>query len=725
VAITAVAGGAHALSGLSRAARRARRASRRATKQIDHAARILNSREDALRQSARHYIDAQTAERLRGVSIRVILEQTDKPVKVAPLEKAGYTTLAELVGKSRAELRAVRGIGSHSARAIEAAVRDFLATARTMEPQLPGPELAEPRAVDLARACVVYLEAWRALGDAPARMREALSETDIRAAIAEAQFRRWLLGLIGGRNREAATRLLQATEHVEALVEHEAFVCARDAVAGMGSRRLDTEAVRASFVANYADACAVLERIFGELKPDAVPATAAAPAMSAIAARVESQALDTTGLKVILRGYQAFGARYILSQERCLLGDEMGLGKTIQALAATMHLTNTSTDTLRSLVVAPASILGNWMHEIAVRTPLPCHLVYGDEFDAARQAWVDTGGIGVTSYTTLRRKRDAFDQPLALLIADEAHYIKNPEAGRTQAVRAVARHANRVCFMTGTPLENHPEEFVHLLDTLSPRRARSLGEFLDRPGAHLGGARRFHAEVADVYLRRNQEDVLKELPERIDKEEWIDLEPSGRDAYAREVAAGNFMGMRRAVTGEAKLERMEDLIEEYRESGIKVLLFSYFLEVLAEVERRFEACGRIAGDVPPQRRFELAQQFQEAEGHHLLIAQIQAGGTGLNLHAAGAVILMEPQLKPTTEAQAIARAHRMGQTRRVVVHRLLARDCVDERLVELLAEKQDLFERFARDSLVKEASEQATASAAIVAAERRRMEGAT
>jgi SNF2 family DNA or RNA helicase len=412
-----------------------------------------------------------------------------------------------------------------------------------------------------------------------------------------------------------------------------------------------------------------------------------------------------------------------------VLGDEMGLGKTIQALAAAVHIHNGSGNgAAHFLVVAPASILANWVHEIGTRTPLAAHLLHGDEFDATLGAWTDNGGVAVTSYTTLRRNADqvlgAGPEGVDLLVADEAHYVKNPKAGRTKALVAVSDRAKRVCFMSGTPLENHPEEFVHLLESLAPARARDLDDFLRRPGAVLGGARRFHAELADVYLRRNQDDVLKELPARLEKDEWVELTADGHAAYRDAVAAGNFMGMRRAATGEAKLERLQDLLAEYRESGVKVLLFSYFLEVLQRVGERFDPLGAITGNVKPQERFELVQRFNETDEPALLVAQIDAGGTGLNLQAAGAVVIMEPQLKPTTEMQAIARAHRMGQTRRVVVHRLLARDCVDERLVEILAEKQDLFERFARESAIKDASEEATATSParqIIEAERRRL----
>jgi len=735
----AAVGGLWVASGFRRARRDARRVRGELQGEIAATDEVLESRERALKETARQYVDAQVAKRLKEVPLEKLREQTDRRVKVAPLAAAGYATVGDLVGRSQRELRAVRGIGPFSARTLEKAVREYVDTARLTAPAPPRAELGEPRAVDLARDALTYLEAWRRIGERPPAMRAALDDLAPRlaAAVKEASFFAWLL-----RGRERAAR----EAALRALVGEAQDVAGREPFAGAGEARLalqrtgtgtlSADGVREAYGRAYADCCSLLERVFAELGYEATtrartPAEGPAPAELAIARRVEAHPLDITGLKVILRRYQAFGARYLLCQERTVLGDEMGLGKTIQALAAMQHLANGQPG-LHALVVAPASILGNWMHEIAQRTPLPGRLLHGDDFEEALAAWRAGGGVAVTSYSTLRLRLPeilAEARRIALLVADEAHYVKNPEARRTQALVRVTDRAERVCFLSGTPLENHPEEFVHLLESLAPARARDLADFLRRPGSVLGGPRRFHAELADVYLRRNQEDVLTELPEKLEKEEWIDLTPEERAAYGVEVRAGNFMGMRRAVTAGtngqgAKLERLEDLLEEYRQSGVKVLLFSYFLDVLAAVRARFPVDGLITGDVPPERRFETAQAFQAADGHRLLAAQIEAGGTGLNLHAAGAVVLMEPQLKPTTEAQAIARAHRMGQTRRVVVHRMLARDSVDERIVELLKEKEDLFERFARESLVKEASAEATAPGPlqrILAAERARL----
>jgi SNF2 family DNA or RNA helicase len=166
---------------------------------------------------------------------------------------------------------------------------------------------------------------------------------------------------------------------------------------------------------------------------------------------------------------------------------------------------------------------------------------------------------------------------------------------------------------------------------------------------------------------------------------------------------------------------LRELVREAADNGLKVVVFSYFREVLAVVhdavlrdagahdapEPRGRVHGPITGDVAPARRQRMVDAFTEASGHAVLIAQIQAGGTGLNLQAASVVILCEPQVKPTLESQAVARAHRMGQVRRVQVHRLLTVTGVDRRMLELLRAKTRLFDEYARRSDLAEAAPEA------------------
>ncbi|WP_345379340.1 DEAD/DEAH box helicase [Pseudonocardia yuanmonensis] len=438
--------------------------------------------------------------------------------------------------------------------------------------------------------------------------------------------------------------------------------------------------------------------------------------------RVVAIPLDTSLLKATLRGYQVFGAQYALHQERCVLGDEMGLGKTLQALATLCHLA--AHDQRRFLVVCPASVLVNWVKETEKFTLLATHVLHGPERERAGERWLRDGGVAVTTFGTLARLPvPVRETEAAMLVVDEAHYVKNPAAARSKAVAAVVERAQRALFLTGTPMENRVEEFRALVGYLQPQVARRI----DARDA-LGGARAFRKAVADVYLRRNQDDVLDELPERIDTAEWVQLGQDDRSRYRDAVASGNLMAMRRAALASpesAKLERIREIVAEAAEDGMKVLIFSTFLPVLDLLERTLpEVAGRIDGSVPPAARQQVVQDFHDRPDHCVLVSQIEAGGVGLNIQAASVVILAEPHWKPSVEEQAIARAHRMGQVRPVQVHRILAEDSVDERIVEIQQGKTLLFDAFARRSEAKERDERAidrSTSEQLVVAERVRL----
>jgi SNF2 family DNA or RNA helicase len=172
------------------------------------------------------------------------------------------------------------------------------------------------------------------------------------------------------------------------------------------------------------------------------------------------------------------------------------------------------------------------------------------------------------------------------------------------------------------------------------------------------------------------------------------------------------MAMRRAayapgaISGSAKLARLTDLVEEATANDRKVVVFSYFKDVIATVERVLGhlVVGVITGAVAPVERQRLVDAFTDLGRPGVLVSQVEAGGVGLNIQAASVVILTEPQWKPTTEEQAIARCHRMGQVRPVNVHRLLALDSVDQRMLEILARKSSLFDEYVRRSDLKDAT---------------------
>jgi SNF2 family DNA or RNA helicase len=393
------------------------------------------------------------------------------------------------------------------------------------------------------------------------------------------------------------------------------------------------------------------------------------------------------------------------------------------------------------LVVCPASVVINWTREIERHTLLEGRRLHlpGAKRQAAEQEWAAKGGVAVTTFEALRAMPEDLDVPIAMMVVDEAHYAKNPNALRTQAVSEWASRSRRALFLTGTPMENKVEEFRVLVGHLRP----DVAENLDLADESMDGTR-FRERVAPVYLRRNAEDVLSELPDRLETQEWVALEGAAMRAYRTAVVEGNFMAMRRAafdpgtVKGSQKLRRLVEIVSEAADGGRKVIVFSYFRDVLETVMLALcdgvpgmPVIGPLTGDVPPADRQAMVDELTNAAGPAVLVSQIQAGGVGLNIQAASVIIIAEPQLTPSMEEQAIARAHRMGQVRPVDVHRLLCEDSVDQRVLELLAGKREAFDEYARRSDMANATPDAVDADsetglrhAIIAAERKRLKAA-
>ena len=319
----------------------------------------------------------------------------------------------------------------------------------------------------------------------------------------------------------------------------------------------------------------------------------------------------------------------------------MGLGKTIQAIAVMAHLA-ASGDT-HFLVVCPASVLINWSREVTQRSELRALVLHGPERTHLAERWIRQGGVAITTFESLSALNLTEAKP-PLLVVDEAHYVKNPAAKRSKAVRAIAPRCERVLFLSDTPMENRVDEFRTLVTYLQPDVAARISTVHG-----LAGAKAFRQAVAPVYLRRNVEDVLIELTELVQVEEW---EKFGRDdgkAYRAAVLAGNFMAMRRAAfavstpKSSAKLMRLLEIADEARDNGHKVVVFSYFRDVLATVADALgdRAHRPITGSLAPAARQQIVDEFTQSAKPGVLVGQIQAGGVGLNIQAASVVILCE------------------------------------------------------------------------------------
>ena len=435
-----------------------------------------------------------------------------------------------------------------------------------------------------------------------------------------------------------------------------------------------------------------------------------------------------------LRAYQRQG----LSWLQCLrdagfngiLADDMGLGKTVQTLAHLVAEKEAGRADLPSLVVAPTSLLPNWRLEAARFAPgLRVALWHGGARSEGDIAGAD---LVVTSYALLARDRAILSQRrFHVVVLDEAQAIKNPLAHATQAAHALqARH--RLC-LTGTPLENNLAELWSIMHFLNPGllgdRRRFARDFRG-PVEKLGDARRRDALVRRVrpfLLRRTKDAVERDLPPRTEILEMLELGPAQRDVYEsvrllaqgrvrEEIAARGLarshvvildalMKLRQACcdprllrlaggareAGSAKLERLMEMLPSLLAEGRRVIVFSQFTSMLALVGEALDAAG-IAHEVLTGATADRAtpvRRFQEGEVPVFLVS-LKAGGTGLNLTAADTVILYDPWWNPAAEAQAIDRAHRIGQRRAVFAYRLIARGTVEEKILELQGRKRAL-----------------------------------
>ena len=628
-------------------------------------------------------------------------ELADFGARVAPLEAAGFRTVADLRGQGLSALMARPGVGEVTAAGAVSAVQAFLDHARAAVRVMPDPD--ERRSGDGA-LLVAVVRYETLLREFPPRA-EALEARRQALRREVALFRD---GTVPADHFFSAAKRSAHAAFEARLRAEAAWVLAEARVLNRFAREVVVDEADAwrRYGENAASFVALLEGVgAGAPIPGGAPLAAAdqrGGLPAEIADAVEATQLDLSLLTATLRRYQLFGAQYLVHQRRSLLGDDMGLGKTMQVLAAMCHLA--AQGKRRFFVVAPNAVLINWEREVRKHTKLGAIVIHGFDRDDELEQWHREGGVAITTFTTLGKLLDRLG-PVDLVAVDEAHSVKNPEAQRSQAVARLAAGAEHVAFLTGTALENRLEELQYLVLTVQPELKEALGGLLRQARPKPIEVR---LKLAPVYLRRTQKDVLKELPDLQEIDEVIPLEPADREAYAK--APMNLMQKRLAATvgagGQqaAKYDRLRDLLAQYREEGRKVVLFSFFRQVLDDVGLIAGEHDRIDGDLSAEQRQAVIDRFTARTGFGLIVLQIEAGGVGINLQSAQVVILMEPQFKPSTERQAVARVRRMGQTRKVVAHRFIAERTIDEHLVLLIKQKAQLFEDYAQQSAVKAAS---------------------
>ena len=642
--------------------------------------------------------ESQVLQKLAQLPIENMRDATDKTVRVETLRKFGITSVSAVYLANQSQLERISGISAESAIELKYIADQMFAA--VSESITYGLKIDSLTADDLGLLEKVQdLEAVRSqLRGNQAKLQpiaDGIKQSINSTKPLKSRFR-WVLAGKAKRNKalnaisEIAFYMGDPTTMVLSQLAKQAFDKFEEAQ--------QTEAFK-DFKNRASDYYAVLEDVGGSK-----PKIGALHLDAQLIESIENQPLDTILLKATLRKYQVFGSKFALTQSRVILGDEMGLGKTMQALAVLTQ--RQALGGKHFLVVCPASVLVNWQREIQTRSDLTAIKIHGEDQKNYLQLWRNQGGIALTTFDTLK-SFDITDEQIAelkldTLIVDEAHYVKNLGTGRSKTIMRWLSRTPRVLFMTGTPLENRVNEFINLAYLLDQKFASNLNK-----AALSAGAEAFRREVAPIYLRRNSIEVLAELPELSEINEYCTWEGANYPFYESAVIAGNFMAMRRAamlpyLSGQVpnKMLRLLELVDEAFENNQKVIIFSYFREVLDYIYHSLgdKAVGPITGSVSSTTRQEMVDAFTKSEKPLALVGQIQAAGTGLNIQAASVVILCEPQIKPSLEVQAIARAHRMGQVNNVRVHRLLVPDSVDDQMVTMLAIKTAEFDSYARIS---------------------------
>ena len=450
----------------------------------------------------------------------------------------------------------------------------------------------------------------------------------------------------------------------------------------------------------------------------------------------EPGSLEIPLFKGELRNYQKQGILWMsaMGKRGCnlVLADEMGLGKTIQSLAL---LASAPEKHLPALIICPTSLIDNWAREAEKFTPdLKVLVISGND---RRQLWKNAGlfDICIASYSLVRRDVELIKPiPFRYLILDEAQHIKNPATANAQSCKAINTVHKLV--LTGTPLENSPEDLWSIFDFLHSGFLGSLNSFRNRyivnPAA--GSDAELASRMAPFMLRRKKADVHKELPPKQEQALCCEMGPEQRAFYekylvesrrlfeefkkipdqtknsqfemlsallrlrqiccAPELLPETFFESGSAIPGSAKIDLLKELLMESVDSGHKVLLFSQFTSLLRLVRNWMDSAGLRYEylDGSTQNRMEHVDRFNKNPNIPVFLLSLKAGGVGLNLTSADTVIIYDPWWNPAAEAQAADRTHRIGQTKSVNCIKLIVKDSIEEKVLELQKRKAELFE---------------------------------
>lgn len=442
----------------------------------------------------------------------------------------------------------------------------------------------------------------------------------------------------------------------------------------------------------------------------------------------------------ILRDYQKAGYYWLKKLEKLglngILADDMGLGKTLQVIAL---LESSQSQDRHSLVVCPSSLLLNWEAEVhKFASSLKCQVILGNAADRAEKIQnIEQFDLSIITYDALKRDIELFEQKqLYYVILDEAQYIKNQRTKNASSVKKL--HTQHRLALTGTPIENTLAELWSIFDFLMPNFLFNYHYFqknYERPiviEKDEDVARELKGLVEPFILRRTKKEVLTELPDKIEslytiefnEEEWKiylanlmtvekDVRKQLKDekidrfmvlamlTKLRQLCCEPALVYEEFESPGSKMQACLELIEGLATSGKKLLLFSSFTTILDRLQEELTKLGiksyTLQGSTPKEERQRLVTQFQLDDTPVFLIS-LKAGGTGLNLTAAEAVIHYDPWWNLSAQNQATDRAHRIGQDKSVTVYSLIMKNSIEEKIMKLQQEKKNLADAFVENS---------------------------
>ena len=412
--------------------------------------------------------------------------------------------------------------------------------------------------------------------------------------------------------------------------------------------------------------------------------------------------------------YQLDGIAFLFPRYAAILADEMGLGKTMQAIS-TIRLLLCSGEVRSVLLICPKPLVTNWLREFSVWAPeIPVAPIEGNSPTRAYQWTSPDIAVKIANYELLMRDRDTVldnDQHFDLVVLDEAQRIKNQKNTTSGIVREISR--TRSWALTGTPVENSPEDLVGIFEFLSPGYLKS-----DMPVASIAKATRDHM------LRRTKDMVMTDMPPKLYRDAELELTAEQRATYEKAETDGvvqlenleqqltiqhvfelvlrlkQICNFDPATGSSAKLERLVADMEEVAASGQKAIVFSQWVKSIDAMRPALERFGPLEyhGRVPHKHRDGVINQFKTDPSKHVILMTYGAGSVGLNLQFCRYVFLFDRWWNPAVEDQAINRAHRIGAAGSVTVTRMLMQNTIEQRIAAVLDQKREMFDELFNDA---------------------------